>query len=90
MPIVDLLGYNAAVAGLLGVVIGLVTQIIKNWQRKSCEGLSLWWIGLAGYSYFSWLIYGIFRKDIFLCIPQTLGTLCMIVILYQFWLYRKK
>ncbi|MSU60463.1 MAG: hypothetical protein EXS52_00920 [Candidatus Staskawiczbacteria bacterium] len=30
---------------------------------------------LAGYSYFSWLMYGISRQDIFLCIPQTLGTL---------------
>ena len=90
MEIIQILGYNASLAGLLGVVIGLVTQVIKNWRRKSCEGLSLWWITLAGYSYFSWLMYGFFRQDIFLTIPQSLGTLCMIIILGQFWIYRKK
>jgi len=87
--IITFLGYNAIIAGLLGVVIGLVTQIIKNWQRKSCEGLSFWWILLAFYSYVSWLLYGIIKQDIFLCVPQTLGSICMIIILFQFWLYRK-
>jgi len=90
MTIVALLGYNAALAGLLGVVIGLVTQMVKNYKRKSCEGLSLWWICLAGYSYFAWLVYGIFRQDVFLTIPQSIGTLCMVIILWQFWIYRKK
>lgn len=89
MTIIQILGYNATLAGLLGVVIGLVTQIIKNWRRKSCEGLSLWWIALAGYSYFAWLMYGISRNDIFLTVPQSIGTLCMVIILFQFWLYRK-
>lgn len=90
MEIINILGNNAVFAGLLGVVIGLVTQIIKNWKRKSTEGLSFWWVFLAGYSYFSWLIYGIFKRDIFLTIPQTLGSFCMVIILFQFWIYRKK
>ncbi len=90
MTLVQILGYNASLAGLLGVAIGLVTQVIKNWKRKSCEGLSLWWIALAGYSYFSWLLYGTVKHDPFLFVPQLLGTTCMIIILVQFWIYRKK
>jgi len=88
--IIEILGYNATIAGLLGVVVGLITQIVKNYRRKSCEGLSLVWILLAGYSYASWLLYGVSRHDIFLVVPQSLGTLCMLIILVQFWLYRKK
>lgn len=90
MNIISLLGSNAVFAGLLGVVVGLVTQIIKNWKRKSCEGLSLRWILLAEYSYFSWLLYGMVRGDLFLFIPQFLGTICMTIVLIQFWIYRKK
>lgn len=90
MDIVTIVGYNAIFAGLAGVVIGLVSQIIKNYRRKSCEGLSLGWICLAGYAYVSWLVYGVVTQDYFLCVPQSLGTLCMIIILWQFWIYRKK
>lgn len=88
--IIEILGHNAALAGLMGVIAGLTTQIYKNWKIKSCEGLSLLFICLGGYSYFSWLMYGAFKGDIFLVIPQTLGTICMITILFQFWIYRKK
>jgi len=90
MELIQILGSNAVVAGLLGVVVGLITQVFKNFKRKSCEGLSFTWIMLAGYSYFSWLIYGVAKQDIFLTIPQSLGTLCMVIILIQFWVYRKK
>jgi len=84
----NILGWNAVVAGLSGVLIGLVCQIITNWWRRSCEGLSLWWAISVLYSYASWLIYGICKEDKYLLIPQSLGTLCMITILFQFWWYR--
>ncbi|MDO8529910.1 MAG: SemiSWEET family transporter [bacterium] len=90
MEIINILGTNAIVAGLLGVIVGLVTQIIKNYRRKSTEGLSFWWILLAFYSYVSWLLYGIFKQDFFLTVPQTLGSICMIIILFQFWIYQKR
>ena len=88
MEIINILGYNAILAGLLGVIIGLVTQIIKNYRRKSTEGLSFWWILLAFYSYVSWLLYGILKQDFFLTVPQTLGSACMVIILFQFWIYK--
>ncbi len=88
MEIINILGYNAILAGLLGVIIGLVTQIIKNYRRKSTEGLSFWWILLAFYSYVSWLLYGILKQDFFLTVPQTLGSICMVIILFQFWIYK--
>jgi len=86
----DALGCNAVVAGLAGVLIGLVSQIVKNWRRKSCEGLSVWLFLFMLYPYLSWLGYGLCLGDPYLCVPQTMGSICAAIILLQFWMYQKK
>ena len=86
---ISFLGFAAAAASLLGIFVGVSLQIIKNYQRKSCEGLSLalMWAGFLAYSI--WAAYGFAKGDAFLEWSQTPGSILMFVVLVQFRVYGK-
>lgn len=87
------LGILATVASLMIVVLGLPAQIIKNYHRKSCDGLAPSLVYSACCTYTLWSIYGWTKPDWFLAIAQTPGCVLVFVLLVQLKVYgrgRKK
>ena len=83
------LGFAAAASSLIGIGVGITLQIYKNYERKSCEGLSFILMLTAFLAYSTWAAYGFAKEDSFLEWSQTPGSVLMLVILFQFWIYRK-
>ncbi|MBP9836957.1 MAG: hypothetical protein KBC78_03950 [Candidatus Pacebacteria bacterium] len=77
-------GLSLVVTGL-----GLTAQVRKNKERKSVEGLSFFYFFVLTISYSFWVLYGIMLKDWVLIIPMTIGALMSLVVVFQFFLYRK-
>ena len=76
---------------LLSLVVtglGLTSQVRKNYQRKSVEGLSSFYFIVLAISYSFWSIYGFMQKDLVLIIPMTLGMCMSWVVVAQCTLYR--
>jgi len=86
-----ILGSLAASSSFILLLIGVSSQIVTNWKRKSTEGLSLSLFVLTEVCYGCWMIYGWFKPhiDLFLVIPNILGLIIGGVLLYQFYIYRK-
>jgi len=87
----------AAIIGILTVVIGILVKIIgfpdqfmKNYKRKSTEGLSSVFILLAFVSYILWTIHGYLQNDLVLVVGQGAGILTTGMIVFQLVHYRKK
>lgn len=74
---------------LLVTCIGLTTQVRKNYQRKSTEGLSFFYFFILAISYSFWTIYGLVQKDLVLIIPMGLGMLMSGVVVIQCLIYQK-
>ncbi len=85
-----LLGLIAASVSLTLVAIGLPAQIVKNYRRKSCEGLSPILFVLAFCTYLLWSLYGWTKPDWFLASAQTPGLILAIIILGQLIYYGRK
>ncbi len=86
---VQLFGIVAAVLSLVCVLLGLPAQIMKNFQKKSCEGLSFLLPFTAFLSYSSWTLYGAAKPDFFLLFSQIPGAILMLIILVQFAIYKR-
>ncbi len=87
----------AAIIGILTVFIGILVKIIgfpdqfmKNYKRKSTEGLSSMFILLAFVSYILWTIHGYLQNDLVLVVGQGVGILTTGMIVFQLVHYRKK
>jgi len=87
----------AAIIAILTVVIGILVKIIgfpdqfmKNYRKKSTEGLSTIFISLAFVSYILWTIHGYLQNDLVLVIGQGVGILTTGMIVFQIVHYRKK
>lgn len=89
MTSVEILGYMAAVASLSISILGLPSQIRKNYQTKTCSGLSTNLIFSAFISYGLWSAYGWLKPDMFLAIAQTVGFTCAFILVFQYFYYRK-
>jgi len=85
----EIFGLIASVLTIILVFIGLVSQAYKNYKRKSCSGLSLVYFIIIFFAYSAWSAYGWSKHDWFLFIPQTAGSLISVVLLVQFFIYRK-
>ncbi|MFA6095511.1 MAG: PQ-loop repeat-containing protein [Candidatus Paceibacterota bacterium] len=91
MPdLTHLFGFLASLMSLVIACIGFPAQIVKNYRRKSCEGLSLLlvWPAFAGYTL--WTIYGLLKSDWFLFVPQGLGIIFSGILVIQVFAYRKE
>lgn len=87
MPII---GIIATIASLTIVLLGLPAQIIKNYRRKSCDGIAPPLIYSACCSYMLWSLYGWTKPDWFLIIAHTPGCILAFVLLFQLLHYKKK
>lgn len=88
MPVAEIIGWAAVAITLAYTLLGLPMQILKNHRTQSTGGLSLLMIGLLFVTFIMWVAYGVARNDIIIIIPNTVGTLCVSVLLAQFWRYR--
>jgi len=78
------------VLSLVVTGLGLSSQVRKNYERKSVEGLSVFYFAVLAISYTFWSVYGSLQKDPVLIIPMTLGMLMSWAVVLQCWLYRPK
>lgn len=82
-------GTGAMVLGVLGGFIGLPLQILKNWKRKSVEGLSLtFWVIVYTNTWF-WVLYAVSKDktDWYLIVANMPGLVFVSVLLGQFVWY---
>lgn len=84
------IGILAVAASLTITLLGLPAQIIKNYRRKSCDGLAPSLIYSACCTYALWSIYGWTKPDWFLVVAQTPGCVLAFILLFQLLYYRKK
>ncbi len=87
MPII---GVIATVASLTIVLVGLPAQIIRNYRRKSCDGLAPSLVYAACCTYTLWSLYGWTKPDWFLAVSQTPGCVMSLILLFQLIRYRKR
>lgn len=74
-------------ASLVMILVGLLSQIIKNSERQSVEGLSLPFF-ISSFILWSCVsLHGWYKKDYWLAIAQTAGAIMTAIILLQFLLY---
>ena len=90
MEFIDVLGFMALSITILYASFGIFTQVIKNFKTQSTSGLSLIMIVLSCFTFFIWFVYGIFKPDIYIAIPNLIGSIITAIILFQFWIYRDK
>ena len=85
----EIIGVITVLLSLIVTGLGLSAQVRKNRERKSVEGLSFFYFSVLAISYSFWVLYGIMLKDWVLIIPMTIGALMSLVVVFQFFLYRK-
>ena len=85
-----IIGILTVVIGILVKIIGFPDQFMKNYKRKSTEGLSSMFILLAFVSYILWTIHGYLQNDLVLVVGQGVGILTTGMIVFQLVHYRKK
>lgn len=90
LALTNLLGSLAMVASLALAVVGLPQQVLVNYRRKSCEGLSAPLVCSVVCTYGLWSAYGWVKPDIFLGISQSLGLVFALALLIQLLYYRRK
>jgi len=86
----SVIGILAAIASLTIVLLGLPAQIIKNYRRKSCDGLEPSLIYSICVAYTLWSLYGWTKPDWFLAVSQTPGCVLAFILFFQLLYYRKK
>ena len=78
------------VLSLMVTGLGLSSQVRKNFQRKSVEGLSFFYFFLLAVSYSFWSFYGFSQRDFVLIVPMTLGMIVSWIVVIQFYFYKKR
>jgi MtN3 and saliva related transmembrane protein len=85
-----IVGVLTTILSVVIKVVGFPDQMVKNFKRKSTEGVSTTFYVLSVITYIVWTIYGILRNDIVVVISQALGIITTGIIVYQIIIYRKK
>ena len=89
MTTAALIALMAAIFSIAVKVIGMPSQIIHNYERKSTAGLSNSFLLFTLISYCMWVMHGLQVHDMSLVIGQGLGVIATAVIVGQAIAYRK-
>jgi uncharacterized protein with PQ loop repeat len=84
------IGIITVILSLVVTGLGLSSQVKKNRQRKSMEGLSFFYFFILAISYTFWVIYGIVLRDFVIIIPMSIGSIMSWVVVIQFFIYKNK
>lgn len=87
MQTCEMFGAAGVVGSWLIVFVGLPLQIYKNYENKSCAGMSLPLFFIVLYNYICWTIYAWAKPDYMLAAAQTPGILMAAILLAQCFLY---
>ncbi|MDH3197426.1 MAG: SWEET family sugar transporter [Candidatus Krumholzibacteria bacterium] len=92
MKLAQLLGWTALLITIVYTCVGLPSQIRRNHATKSTMGLSLFMIVMLTLTFTAWLAYGLAAspRNWFLVGSNVPGAFFVVVILYQFWIYRNR
>lgn len=85
-----IVGVLTTILSIVIKIVGFPDQMVKNFKRKSTEGISTTFYVLSVITYVVWTIYGLLRSDIVVVISQALGIVTTGIIVYQIFIYRKK
>jgi uncharacterized protein with PQ loop repeat len=88
----DILGWTAFLITMVYTCLGLPVQIKKNYEQRSVAGLSLFMSVVLFFTFSSWTMYAFVKspKDWYVFGSNLPGVICILVILYQFFIYRNK
>lgn len=88
---VEIAGYVATTITVIYTCFGLPVQIVKNSRSKSTEGISLVMMLMTFCTFTSWVTYGAVKPqpDWFVIVSNAPGSVCILIILVQFYLYRE-
>jgi uncharacterized protein with PQ loop repeat len=84
----NILGSLATGSTLVCIGIGLTSQVLANYQRKSCEGVSKPLFISVFFVYLLWFAYGVQQHNWFLMAANAPGWMVTGIILGQFVRYR--
>ncbi len=85
-----IIGVLAVVFSFLAKVVGHPDQMLRNYRRKSTEGVALSMFVTSFFAYLFYTIHGILQRDWVVVSGQGLGVLTTGVILGQAIYYRGK
>ena len=86
----DLMGFLATLASLTIIVVGLPAQIIKNYQKKSADGIQSFLVWSIFVTYSLWTLYSWAKPDWFMVVAQTPGCVLSLILLFQLYYYKKR
>lgn len=88
----QILGFIAAGITTIYTLIGVPSQVMKNYKRKSTEGLALLSVGILFVGFVVWVFYALSMEEVnyFILIPNALGAIGNAVILGQMTFYKSK
>lgn len=84
----EIFGNILLIASLGVVFVAFPSQIYKNWKTKRF-GISLTLIGFGILIYITRIPYTFLRSDYYILIPDIIGLALHIILIYQYFLYRK-
>ena len=85
-----IIGVLAVIFSFLAKIVGHPDQMLKNFRRKSTEGVAISMFVTSFFAYFFYTIHGIIQKDWVIITGQSLGVVTTGIILWQAFIYRKK
>ncbi|MBI2676464.1 MAG: hypothetical protein HYX21_00710 [Candidatus Yanofskybacteria bacterium] len=88
MALEHFFGTLTLVFGILLVTVGLTAQVVKNYREKRCGNPILLLI-LVAFANMSRIGYAVTLGSWYLLIPDVLGSILLVINLYQFFCYRK-
>lgn len=88
----DYLGILAVIITLVYTSLGFPVQIKNNYKRKTTKGLSLFFMVMSTSTFFVWSTYAYSKNPIdwYMFFSNIPGIIFGIIILFQFWYYRKR
>lgn len=88
----DTLGFVALIITTIYTFLGLPSQILRNYKKKSTEGLSLFLIVMLSLTFCVWSLYSYFKvpRDYYILFSNSPGFFFSVVVLLQFWIYKKR
>ncbi|MCR4311036.1 MAG: PQ-loop repeat-containing protein [Candidatus Taylorbacteria bacterium] len=85
-----IIGILAVIFSFLAKIVGHPDQMLKNYRRKSTEGVAISMFITSFLAYLFYTIHGILQKDWVVISGQSLGVFTTGIILWQAFYYRKK
>lgn len=85
----DFFGSLTLVLAMAMTLFAIPSQVLKNFKDKRCE-LSFLMIFLPLSVYASRICYSITIRSWYILIPDSLGLVSVVVLMWQFFAYRKK